>query len=622
MTFTVKSRIQDAWGHPLGHDVLQLLMRRIDRDENWPAKPRAGRMRLEVLDRWAGAGFAQTLADMLNRHPGGAPAPAAPGRAWWKEAVVYHIYVPSFMDGDHDGLGDLRGIMQRLPYLQQLGVDAVWAWPLVEATSPPQFGTFGQRTIISDIGTTEDVQALTDALHQRGMKLFAGMGLVFTWDDHPWFKKALEGDKKCQEYYIFKNGKPSAPPNNWSAAGSSSAWGWYEDLGAWGLHLMGRRRMDLNWANEDLRREAVKVLRFWQQQGVDAMVLGGVNMIDKTGMEGGGAAMAELTGLRGYEYYAFGPHMHRYLRQLKRESNRNKEMVLMGETKGCGTGMSRTLAGDGAQLDMVLDTTHLQMGGRNTEGNGDLTLLDLKKYYLKWMEEYAADRWMPLLLESPDHPRMVSRLGVSPVYRSILAKLLGTMVLTLRGTPVIYQGQELGLMNTKFRNIEELRHGVSLRTYAEYRAKYGEAEAFRRVVASTPDHARTPMPWASGPKGGFTGAEPWLRLPDGVDYLNAAAQMQDKHSVWSHYRALIGLRKSNECLVYGEFRPVFAQHDKVFCYFRILEKERWYIEMNISERQVSRPGRLAPTMHLMLSNYDSPSDMLRPYEANVYRCEN
>lgn len=620
MIYTKKTKLLDVWKNPMGHDVLQFILRLNGRDENLPKSRFLGNMSIASLDRMGGKGFADVFVNMLNAAGEMTPPTPVDGDAWWKGCVVYHIYLPSFMDSDHDGIGDIGGVIQRLPYLVKLGVEAIWVWPVMDMAFNWKSGAKDHLDVQGAMGNLDDFRALAKAAHANGMKVITGFALSSTSDQHEWFKKALEGDEEYQDYYVFRKGSADTPPNTWGMVGSPPAWNWYPDIQAWALRLLGRHRPDLNWDNPKVRERACEIIEFWQEQGVDGLVFGSANYISKASYANGSPVLANLIGIRGYEHFMYGPHINEYLRDLRAGCVTKPDMMLMGEAKAFGPGLAQMVTGDGTQLDMVLDATHLAIGGRVNDDEGTLSLLELKEYFCKWLERFGTKRWLPLVLETSEHPRMLSRLGASPVYRAILAKLLGTMLLTLRGTPIIFQGEELGLGNTRFASADELKHSVSLRMYAEYKEKYDEPEAFRRVLQGAPDHSRVPMPWSPTPGGGFTGAKPWMRVGDGIDYLNATTQMEDRNSVWAHYRKLIALRNQNTCLRYGSFNPVFFNNKKVFCYFRMHEGEKWYVEMNITEKAINRPGRISPNMHLEVSNYDMPSRMLRPYEANVYRC--
>ncbi|NLW78059.1 MAG: alpha-glucosidase [Ruminococcaceae bacterium] len=629
MQLTRHSKIKEAWHHPVGHDVLQNLLIQLDRDENWPANPLVANLPLPYLDRIGGPGFADMLVEMAEREKAPAPSAHLVQPAWWKEAVIYQIYMPSFMDSNHDGVGDIGGVIQRLPYLARLGVDVLWLWPLLDTPGNGLHGARDFKDINADLGTLEEFESLVQLAHERGMRVVIGQDIEATSDEHPWFVSALEGGP-TKDYYIFRPGEPETPPNNWGRPGMGPAWTYYPQMKAWALHLVERHRMDLNWDNPDMRDALADALRYWLDKGVDGFFFGPVNTLSKMDFENGSAAAQHLSPLRGYEKFIGGKRVHRYLRELRQAitpppppdgEEAPSIPLLAGEVKGAGTETAKLFTGDDTgELDMIFDASHLVPRGKERAA-ARLDLLRVRNYYLRWMRQYSGAHWMALFLESAETPRMVSRLGASPLYRAVLAKLLGTMLLTLRGTPMIYQGEELGLANTRFSSAEELRDAASLRLFSELKKTLGEDAALQKVLCYAADHAQTPMPWSAGPCAGFTGAEPWMRLPDGVEHLNAALQLEDKNSVLAHYQKLIALRKKTPCLVYGSFNPVFLKNRRVFCYFRIHEGNKWYVEMNLTERQVPRPGRLLSSHRLQLSNYSGQSNALRPYEANLYRCD-
>lgn len=620
MAFTANSKIRTVWQHPVGHDVLYALLCQLGYNERWVRNPLVGGLPLSALDRIAGAGFADMLLEMLNNEPRAPlPPPEDEPHTWWKEAVVYQIYPPSFMDSDHDGVGDLCGIVQRLPYLAKLGIDTICLWPVLEAAPALGRATRNFMQISPELGTLEDFETLVQAAAARGIKVLLGLDIMYTSDEHPWFQKALhQCSEEYQGYYFFQRGNPDAPPNNWGK-GTSCAWAWYPEVCSWGLRISGRNRMDLNWDNPEVRAQMGAVLQFWQKKGVDGFFLGSANLINKSSMRDG-CPQISVGGLLGYEHYTCGARMHTYLQEL-RASLHNNSALLVGEVRGVGTEMAKMFTSpQGEELDMVLDGTHLLP--RRIKGEEQpFSLYDLKRYYLRWIQHYGGQHWMSLFLETAETGRIISRVGASPVYRGMLAKLFATLQLTLRGTPVLYQGQELGLGNTRFTGIAELRDPAALRLYNEQRERLGEQAAFEAALHKTTDHARTPIPWSTGPRGGFTGAEPWLRLPDGIEHLNASAQMEDGASVWRHYQKLISLRKKNAALLYGSINPVFVNSKHTFCYFRIYEGKKWYVELNLSEKECVRPGRILPTHKLMLGNYETPARTLRPYEANLYKCD-
>ncbi len=616
MALSRRSKIKELWRHPVGHDFLRNFLRTAGKNERWLDNPLVANAPLQSLDRLAGPGFCDALLEMLAHGPEHPLAEAPQSPAWWKEAVVYHIFLPSFMDSDHDGVGDIDGVAQRLPYLAGLGVDTLWLWP-----TAPEAEKTGVLAL-DDLPRPEQA-ALADLLrraHGRGMRVVLGLDIDSTPEAHPWFTAAGR-----ENFYVLRPGRADIPPNNW-ARGAAPVWRWYPAQEAWGLQLAGCGRVDLNWENPSLRRKIAAVLEQWAGIGADGFFFGPVDCLSKSGYEDGNPMAGAAMGAVGFERFTYGPRLHRYLRELR--AALPPQLLLAGEVRGAGPGMAALLcAGERAELDMVLDAGHLAACARAAHGKaaraeeGRLELAELKQHYLKWISQYGAGHWTPLFLESSSLPRIVSRLGAGSLYRAVLAKMLAMMLLTLRGTPILYQGQELGLPGTRFATIEEMHDPAAAAQYAALCEKMDAASAFQKVLATAAAHARAPMPWTAGPGGGFTGAVPWMRLPDGADYLHVAAQMEDKNSVWRFYQRLLALRKASPCLVYGSFNPVFAKNKRVFCYFRIWEGEKWYVEMNLTEHPVPRPGRILRSQKLELSNYDLPAKALRAYEANLYRCE-
>lgn len=622
---TRNSRLSEAWNHPVGHDILQELMRKKGRNIDWPAGTLAGRTTLSRLDKLGGRGFADALIQAVEG--AGLPQPVIkdeqPKPAWWKEAVLYRIYLPSFMDANHDGMGDIAGIVQRLPYLENLGVTALWLTALLCADPTGERGTLDFKEPNNEFGNGKELQKLIKAAHARGIKVVLGMDVLSTSDKHPWFVEAqndLDGPEG-QRYFMMR-GKEEAPPNNWGGAGIG-AWRWMPETECWVLRTGGRHSADLNWGNADVRSDIADSLLFWVNQGADGIVLHSVASIAKADFGDASPQMGALMGIRGFEKTYYRSALPGYIQEMQEAvSAQFPEAFLAGEIHRTGTQTATQLCAAGKDgLSFVVDNSHLRTLQGKKQSDGSCTLAYLKEHFLHWMKEYADIGWLGVTLEGPDFARMVSRLGSSPIYRGILAKLLGTMLLTLRGTPVIYQGEELGLPNLHFKSIDEMKSTAAHRMYADHRDKAEDPHVLKKSLQNAPDHCRAPLPWGAGLNAGFSGGQPWMRMTDGVEYLNATVQMEDPRSVWNHYQKLVALRNENMGLVYGSFKPVFSKNEKLFCYFRIHDGEKWYVEMNITEKEVARPARILPNQHLVVSNYDTVSRTLRPYEANVYRVD-
>lgn len=617
MPLTRSSKMKDVWRHPVGHDILQGYMVRTGRSERWPELFYIANAPLSIMDHLAGEGFVDMLLEMAAACPEAAGCVSSDRHIWWKEAVIYRIYVPSFMDSDHDGVGDLGGVLQRLPYLESLGVDVLWLNNLVPGEA--EGGVTDYNSLDPDFGDPAQLRALIDAAHDRDMRVMMGLDIGATSSAHPWFQGALEGDE-YRGYYFFRQGERDLPPNNWTRANSGKAWKWFPEISAWGLRLQGRKRMDLDWSNAAVRKEMASVLRHWLDEGLDGFYLGSAAVIEWDKLDAN-HAQAALAGFAGYERLGYGLRPLRCIRELRSEAATGGNTLIMAGLRGVGTGIAKMLTNDdNREMDMILDESHLTLKPHGRNEDMQVSLFDLRQYYLRWMEQYSCERWMTIFFESPGTPRLVSSVGAGGLYKNILAKLLGMWMTTLRGTPIIYQGEELGMANTRFSSVNELRDSASLYLFRELAEKMSESDALRRVLEVATDHAKIPFPWGAGKGAGFTGAVPWIRLGDDVENNNATVQMGDSRSVWRFYQRLLELRHQNPCLVYGSFNPVFVKNHRVFCYFRILGNEKWYVEMNLTERTVPRPGKIRTFQRLMLSNYDTPSRSLRPYEANLYLC--
>ncbi len=607
MPFTRKSKIIEAWADPIGHDVLKRMLLRWDMSERRFLRGLFVQSPLSRLARTEGMEFVDSLVEVMNLSVGvqaGAPAPCIEA-PWWKTGVAYKIYLPSFMDSDQDGYGDLRGVLQRLPYLEKLGVNILWlSSPLPEE----QGGVLDFKSVSEDFGRTEDFEELARAVHQRGMHLIFDLDMAATGERHPWFQEALDGGAR-RDYYVFHESGGDDPPKNWKPGSASRSWQHYPAAGAWALRLGSGNRMALNWKNPALRRELVDVSAFWRGLGVDGYCIKLANIIIPPGE--GRALDDNLLNVCGYEKYGYEPALHSYLAGTRAETLPRDETVLIADVPGAGTGLAGLLSGSGeGQYDMVLDESRMVPGkwGKAKPPSG---LAEMKEYFMAWQGDAGAP-WAPLQFESANMPRLFSRLGVQPQYRVLLAKLLGTWLLTMRGMPTIYQGEELGLPGQK------TTEGQAGAGGAAQDAKRARQDATCAAV----DAARVTMPWSAGHAFGFTGGTAWTGASRMAEYLNVDLQLSDKNSVLHHFRRLIALRGQSAALQCGAVSSVFAESKKVMCYFRMYEGEKWYIELNLTDREVARPGRIDSTQRLELSNYGQANPaLLRPYEANLYRCE-
>ena len=621
--YTMKSKIRDVYKSPIGRDVIDKLMLQMNVSEKFLKNPFSMGMSLAALRDLMGkkidSGFWYAVLALLNS---GAEAyessGSMPERKWWKESVFYQIYPRSFCDTNGDGIGDIPGITSKLDYLKDLGVDALWLCPIYYSPQDDNgYDIRNYRAIDSVFGTMDDFDELLAQVHKRSMRLIMDLVINHTSDEHEWFKQAeSDPNSKYRDYYIIRKGVDGNPPNNWNSFFSGPAWKQLADTDDWALCLFSKKQMDLNWDNPDLRHDIYDMIRWWLEKGVDGFRLDVINLISKTpGLPDGNDFIAELMGIRGIEQYFYGPNLHEYLHEMQMEAFTPFEAFTVGETPGIGIETGKLItADDRRELNMIFSFDQLETPGNSRFDEYVYEAAFLKTYYAKWMENYSKDCWMSIFYDNHDNPRMLSKIDPDGKYRDILAKMLAVIQLTLRGTPFIFQCQELGAANTAFGGVGELRDVESLNLYNELIETLPEDAAFRKVLSGTRDHARTPVQWDSSPLGGFTSGEPWIRLSgDGFD---AESQSGDEGSVLSFYKRLLHLRKDSEALLYGDI--VILKTDKhVFAYTRRSGGEAYYVECNLSPKEQNRPAN-RPDGKLLLSNYPASSAKMQPYEAAIY----
>lgn len=625
---TMNSTVRDVYNHPVGRDILDMLLAGIGRGPGFLTNPLVGNMKLSALDKLAGSkapGAAEMLITLLNQHPETLPpSPDGIKPKWWKEAVVYQVYPRSFMDSNGDGIGDLAGIRSRIPYLKKLGITALWLSPIYDSPNDDMgYDIRNYRKIMKEFGSMQSFDALLAELHKNGIKLIMDLVVNHTSDEHEWFQKALKDPNgPTKDYYMWAKGKAEGePPNNWVSFFAGPTWNYYEETGEWALHLFSKKQMDLNWDNPALRAEVYEMINWWLDKGVDGFRLDVINLISKASLQDGNELVGKAIGMRGIEQYFYGPHLHEYLQEMRRESfDRHADTFTVGETPGMGLQMCRMLTAESrGELDLVFNFDHLDNPGESRLNHYEYDLRYLKDYFLKWQLNYGDDCWQSLFFENHDNPRMPSKVNSNPAYREVIAKLLAVLQLTLRGTPFIYQGQELGMSNTVFSSPDDFRDVEAKNRYEEWRLTEGDEAAFQHVAHGTRDHARTPMQWDASTNAGFTTGTPWLDInPNYVD-VNAEAEQNDPDSVFCFFRDLIALRREHSALIYGDFQPVFKSDKNTFCYFRKLDNETYYIELNLTGETTARPGPLKPQQRLLCGNYGGVVEKLRPYEANVYK---
>ena len=634
-----ESKIKDIYAHPLGRDIADKLLLQLDKPAWLVTNPLVRNIKMKTLRRWLSGkvddDFWATVYRLLNSeedrpndsHPN-------PSQAWWKQAVFYQIYPRSFKDSNGDGIGDLQGIISKLDYLKELGVDALWLSPIYDSPNDDNgYDIRDYRAIMDEMGTMEDFDELLEAVHKRGMRLIMDLVVNHTSDEHRRFQEALKDpDGPYGDYYYLVKGSPEQKPNNWVSFFSGPAWRYYPEQKLWALHLFSSKQMDLNWENEKVRREIYEMVRWWLEKGVDGFRLDVINYISKEpGLPDGNAMIGDLIKFCGIEHYFYGPRLHEFLRELRREAFEPYKAFSVGETPGIGIETGRLLTGqDRKELDLVFTFDQLENPGKVRYDDYRYDLNYLKKYYIDYQERIGSNDWMAVFWENHDNPRMISKVDPTGRNRTVLAKLLQTILLTMRGTAFLYQGQELGAVNQPFRDISELRDVESLNYYQELLdAGKTKEEAWQIILAGSRDHARVPMHWTEEEGGGFSEGTPWIQAPLEDTGRSAETQAKDPYSVLNYCRKLLALRKAHPAFRLGDIEFIAAKKKNYFAYIRSCAGERFFCEFNLSAGIIERPAdAMDLPSKLLLTSLGRSEDPetgrnlaeLEAYEARIYRC--
>jgi oligo-1,6-glucosidase len=560
---------------------------------------------------------------------------------WWKESVVYQIWPRSFADGDGDGIGDLAGIISRLDYLATLGVDVLWLSPIYPSPQDDAgYDISDYQDIDPTFGSLEQFDALLAAVHERGMKLVMDLVINHTSDEHPWFVESRSSkDNAKRNWYWWRParegmsaGDPGAEPNNWGSIFSGPAWELDETTGEYYLHLFSRKQPDLNWENPEVRQAVYAMMRWWLDRGIDGFRMDVINFISKdTELPDGHVHDGSLYG-DGMPHFVDGPRIHEFLQEMYREVFAGREgMITVGEMPGV-TVEEAKLYTDPArrEVDMVFQFEHVQVDHGETRWDPrPLRLRDLKAILGRWQTGLADVGWNSLYWNNHDQPRVVSRFGDDGEHRVRSAKMLGTVLHLHRGTPYVYQGEELGMTNAPFDSINDFRDIQSLNHYAEAVGAGTDPEA---VVAAlcvlSRDNARTPMQWDGTENAGFTDGTPWIAVNPNHKGINAQAEIADDDSVFHHYRRLIELRHTEPAVAHGDFRMLLADHERVYAFARRYGTTELLVLANFSGEHAAIEVPDADRWQgaeLILANYAVDATVgrrhlaLRPWEARVYR---
>ncbi|MBJ8051954.1 alpha-glucosidase [Bacillus cereus] len=555
------------------------------------------------------------------------------GKQWWKESVVYQIYPRSFMDSNGDGIGDLRGILTKLDYLKELGIDVIWLSPVYESPNDDNgYDISDYCKIMNEFGTMEDWDELLHEMHKRNMKLMMDLVVNHTSDEHNWFIESCKSkENKYRDYYIWRPGKEGKEPNNWGAAFSGSAWQYDEMTDEYYLHLFSKKQPDLNWDNEKVRQDVYDMMKFWLEKGIDGFRMDVINFISKE--DGLPAVETDEEGyVSGHKHFMNGPNIHKYLHEMNEDVLSQYDIMTVGEMPGVTTEEAKLYTGEARkELQMVFQFEHMDLDS-GEGGKWDVkpcSLLTLKQNLTKWQKALEQTGWNSLYWNNHDQPRVVSRFGNDGVYHTESAKMLATVLHMMKGTPYIYQGEEIGMTNVRFESIDEYRDIETLNMYKEKVIERGEDidKVMQSIYIKGRDNARTPMQWDDREHAGFTTGEPWIAVNPNYKEINVKHAIQDEESIFYYYKKLIELRKNNEIVVYGTYDLILENNPSIFAYVRTYGEEKLLVIANFTadECVFELPEDIVYSeAELLIHNYDVENVLienitLRRYEAMVFK---
>ena len=550
-------------------------------------------------------------------------------KKWWKESVVYQIYPKSFKDSNGDGVGDIRGIIQKLDYLKELGVNVLWISPMLESPQDDNgYDISDYRRIYKEYGNMEDYEELLSEAHKRDIRILMDLVVNHTSDEHNWFVESRKSkDNPYRDYYIWKDPVNGKEPNNWGGAFGGSAWEYDPQTQMYYLHLFSKKQPDLNWENEKVRQEVYDMMTFWCEKGIDGFRMDVISMISKDQTFPDGEMNNSLYGDFG-PYCVHGPRIHEFLQEMNREVLSKYDIMTVGETSGVTIEEAQNYAGEARnELNMVFQFEHVDNGsgdyGKWTTEKYDFK--EFKRIMIKWQEELQGKAWNSLFLGNHDQPRSVSRFGNdNPAYRETSAKMLATCLHMMQGTPYVYQGEELGMTNVYFDILEDYRDIESINFFTELtEAGLMTPEYMMKcLMLRSRDNARTPMQWDDSAQAGFTDGESWIKVNPNYKEINAAQQLEDPNSIFHYYQKLIRLRKEKDIIVYGEFEPIYRDDEQIFAYIRRQKQEKLLTVCNFSDKnaEMEIPEEFKGA-ECLITNLDRTvfegRIVLKPYEAFI-----
>ncbi|MFD2831289.1 alpha,alpha-phosphotrehalase [Corticicoccus populi] len=537
----------------------------------------------------------------------------------WRKSVVYQIYPKSFNDTTGSGMGDIRGIIEKLDYVQALGVDFIWLTPIYESPMHDNGYDISDYYKINErFGNIDDFKTLIQEAHQRGIKVMLDIVINHTSTSHEWFVEAQKSkDNPYRDYYIWRDGDYDSPPTNWESKFGGNAWQYDDDSNQYYLRLFDVTQADLNWENDAVRRELYEMINYWIDFGVDGFRFDVINLISKGDFE-------NTVHGPGKEFYTDGPKVHDYIHEMNRSTFGGKDIMTVGEMSSTTIDHCiKYTKPERQELSSVFNFHHLKVDYPNGEKwtSSPYDFIELKRILMEWQEGMdQGGGWNAIFWCNHDQPRVVSRFGSDRTdeERVLSAKMLAISLHGLKGTPYIYQGEELGMTNPKFSRIDQYKDVESLNAYESLRAKGTASDAVLKILSEkSRDNSRTPMQWDNSKNAGFTDGEPWIDLAPDTSVVNAEAALKDEESVFYTYKKLIELRHETDILTYGSVEPLLMNDQNLFVYKRILDGEVLTAVANYSNKSVPYPENISIDGSVLISNYDDTVDVLRPFEAKL-----
>ena len=533
-------------------------------------------------------------------------------KKWWQSAVVYQIYPKSFQDSNGDGVGDLRGIMERLEYLGKLGIDAIWLSPVCKSPQADNgYDISDYQDIDPMFGSVEDMEALIKEAKKYNIRIIMDLVLNHTSNKHRWFEEAKKSkDNPYHDYYVWRDGEEGVEPNDMKAVFGGSAWEWVPEIKQYYFHQFLPEQPDLNWENPQVRKEIYDMILWWMEKGVGGFRLDVIDQIAKEPDK-------KIT--------INGPRLHEYFREMSKETFQKGDLITVGEAWGADPERAKLYSNpDGSEFSMVFQFEHIgldQQEGKDKWDLAPLPFLKLKQIMNRWQTELYNCGWTGIFWSNHDLPRIVSRWGNDKEYRVESAKMLAILLHGMQGTPYIFEGEELGMTNVRY-NIEDYRDVEIQNVYKErIAAGYDKEDVMNSIYAKGRDNARTPMQWDDTENAGFTTGTPWIKVNDNYKTINAKSQVDDPDSIFNCYRKLVSFRKEYPVLVDGSFKLLLAEDENIFAYERKNADETLLVVCNFYGNTVKMPlAEETEGMELLISNYKETEDssVLRPYEARMY----